>query len=89
MKAVSAEEAVALIPNSASVMVGGFMGVGSPERLLDELVRQGKSELTIICNDAAIPGKGVGVGNEMNAATRPRIGSPVKTKQFFFDRLVP
>jgi acetate CoA/acetoacetate CoA-transferase alpha subunit len=60
MKAVSAEEAVAMIPNGASVMVGGFMGVGTPERLLDELVRQQKSSLSIICNDAAVPGKGVG-----------------------------
>lgn len=60
MKAVSAEEAIAMIPNGASVMVGGFMGVGTPERLLDELVRQRKSGLSIICNDAAVPGKGVG-----------------------------
>jgi acetate CoA/acetoacetate CoA-transferase alpha subunit len=36
------------------------MGVGTPERLLDELVRQQKSGLSIICNDAAVPGKGVG-----------------------------
>jgi len=60
MKAVSVEEAIAIIPNGASVMVGGFMGVGTPERLLNELVRQRKSELSIISNDAAIPGKGVG-----------------------------
>ena len=60
MKAVSAEEAVAMIPNGASVMVGGFMGVGTPERLLDELVRQRRSGLSIICNDAAVPGRGVG-----------------------------
>jgi acetate CoA/acetoacetate CoA-transferase alpha subunit len=60
MKPVSTEEAVAMIPNGATIMVGGFMGVGTPERLLDELVRQKKSELTIIANDAAIPGKGIG-----------------------------
>jgi acetate CoA/acetoacetate CoA-transferase alpha subunit len=41
-------------------MVGGFMGVGTPERLLDELVRQRKSELSVISNDAAVPGQGVG-----------------------------
>jgi acetate CoA/acetoacetate CoA-transferase alpha subunit len=60
MKPVSTEESVAMIPNGATIMVGGFMGVGTPERLLDELVRQKKSELTIIANDAAIPGKGIG-----------------------------
>ena len=60
MKSVSAEEAVAMIPNGATVMIGGFMGVGTPERLLDELVRQKKAELSIIANDAAVPGRGVG-----------------------------
>ena len=60
MKSVSAEEAVAMIPNGASIMVGGFMGVGTPERLLDELVRQKKSGLSLISNDAAVPAKGVG-----------------------------
>lgn len=60
MKAVSIEEAVAMIPAGASIMVGGFMGVGTPARLLDELVRQRKAGLSIISNDAALPGKGVG-----------------------------
>ena len=54
------EEAVAMIPNGATIMVGGFMAVGTPERLVDELVRQKKSELTVICNDAGLPGKGAG-----------------------------
>jgi acetate CoA/acetoacetate CoA-transferase alpha subunit len=60
MRAVSVEEAVAMIPAGASVMVGGFMGVGTPERLLDEVVRQQKARLSLISNDAAVPGKGVG-----------------------------
>jgi acetate CoA/acetoacetate CoA-transferase alpha subunit len=60
MRTVSVEEAIAMIPNGAKLMVGGFMGVGTPERLVDELVRQQKSELSLVCNDAAVPGKGVG-----------------------------
>jgi acetate CoA/acetoacetate CoA-transferase alpha subunit len=60
MKVVPVEEAVAKIPDGASVMIGGFMGVGAPERLLDELVRQRKSNLCIIANDAGVPGKGIG-----------------------------
>jgi acetate CoA/acetoacetate CoA-transferase alpha subunit len=49
-----------MIPDGASVMVGGFMGVGTPERLMDELARQGKRGLTIIANDTALPGRGIG-----------------------------
>jgi acetate CoA/acetoacetate CoA-transferase alpha subunit len=60
MKTVSVEDAVALIPNGASLMIGGFMGVGTPERLIDELVRQGKRNLTVIANDTAVPGRGIG-----------------------------
>jgi acetate CoA/acetoacetate CoA-transferase alpha subunit len=60
MKAVSIEEAVAMIPAGASIMVGGFMGVGTPERLLDEVVRQQKAGLSVISNDAAVLGRGVG-----------------------------
>jgi acetate CoA/acetoacetate CoA-transferase alpha subunit len=60
MKTVSLERAVELIPDGASVMVGGFMGVGTPERLMDELVRQGRRGLTVIANDTARPGRGIG-----------------------------
>jgi acetate CoA/acetoacetate CoA-transferase alpha subunit len=60
MKTLGVEEAVALIPDGASLMVGGFMGVGTPERLMDELARQGKRGLTVIANDTAMPGRGIG-----------------------------
>lgn len=60
MKTVSLEGAVAMIPDGASIMIGGFMGVGTPERVVDELARQGKRELTVIANDTATPGRGVG-----------------------------
>lgn len=60
MQTISVEKAVAQIPDGASIMVGGFMGVGTPERIVDELVRQGKRDLTIIANDNAMPGVGIG-----------------------------
>jgi len=59
-QAISVEAAIAPIPDGASVMVGGFMGVGTALRLVDEIVRQGKRGLTIIGNDTARPGRAVG-----------------------------
>ena len=60
MRTTTLEQAVAKIPDGASLMVGGFMGVGTPERLMDELIRQEKRGLTVIANDTALPGVGVG-----------------------------
>jgi acetate CoA/acetoacetate CoA-transferase alpha subunit len=59
-KLISCAKAVELIPDGASLMIGGFMGVGSPHRLIDELVRQGRRNLTVIANDTGTPGYGVG-----------------------------
>jgi acetate CoA/acetoacetate CoA-transferase alpha subunit len=60
MQTISLESAVAMIPDGASIMVGGFMGVGTPQRLMDELVRQRKKDLVLIANDNCVPGMGVG-----------------------------
>jgi len=60
MRTLSLADAVALIPDGASLMIGGFMAVGTPESVIDELVRQGKRSLTVIANDTAAPGVGIG-----------------------------
>jgi len=60
MKTISLEQSVAIIPDGAILMIGGFMGVGTPERVVDEIVRQKKRGLTVIANDTAVPGKGIG-----------------------------
>src|SRR3984885_9017514 len=60
MQTVSLEQAVAMIPDGASLMIGGFMAVGTPERVVDEIVRQNKRNLTVIANDTASPGRGIG-----------------------------
>jgi acetate CoA/acetoacetate CoA-transferase alpha subunit len=49
-----------MIPGGATLMIGGFMAVGTPERIVDELVRQNKRDLTVIANDTAMPGRGIG-----------------------------
>lgn len=59
-KIMTADQAVADINEGAVVMVGGFMACGTPEILIDALVRKNVKNLTIICNDAGVPGRGVG-----------------------------
>ena len=60
MQTVAPDQAIEMVPDGASLMIGGFMGVGTPERVIDEIVRQGKRELTVIANDTAMPGVGIG-----------------------------
>jgi acetate CoA/acetoacetate CoA-transferase alpha subunit len=60
MRTLSLDQSVAMIPDGASLMIGGFMAVGTPERVIDEIVRQGKRDLTVIANDTARPGRGIG-----------------------------
>jgi acetate CoA/acetoacetate CoA-transferase alpha subunit len=60
MRTISVEQSVEMIPNGASLMIGGFMAVGTPERVVDEIVRQNKRDLTVIANDTSTRGKGIG-----------------------------
>jgi len=58
--AIKPEAAAALIADGSIVMIGGFMAVGSPERMIDALVDHNVKDLTIIANDTAMPGRGIG-----------------------------
>lgn len=59
-KIVNIEEAVSHIKDGMTIMVGGFLGCGSPHRIIDALVNKGVSDLTLICNDTGFPEFGVG-----------------------------
>ena len=48
----SADEAVAGIEDGATVLVGGFGVAGMPFALVDALIRQGATELTVVSNNA-------------------------------------
>jgi len=59
-KPLTAEQAAALVPDGATVMIGGFLGVGSPKRVIDALVARGAKGLTVIGNDTGRPDLGIG-----------------------------
>jgi 3-oxoacid CoA-transferase subunit A len=70
-KVISGEdEAVALIPDGATIMVGGFGLCGIPENLIGALRRRGTRNLTIISNNAGIDGFGLGVLLESRQISR-------------------
>lgn len=58
--ALKPDDAMAMISDGASVLIGGFMGVGSPHRMIDALVACAPRDLTVIANDSAMPGVGIG-----------------------------
>ncbi|MEN0001060.1 MAG: 3-oxoacid CoA-transferase subunit A [Pseudomonadota bacterium] len=59
-RAIKVSEAAAMIADGSVCHIGGFMGVGSPHRLIDGLVAKGARDLTIIANDTAMPDRGIG-----------------------------
>jgi len=60
VKSLKVSDAVEMIPDGATLMIGGFMGVGAPGRIIDEIVRQGRKDLKLISSDTARPGVGAG-----------------------------
>ena len=57
----SAEEAVAQIPDGATIMMGGFGLCGIPEHLIAALYRRGTRNLTIVSNNAGVDEFGIGI----------------------------
>lgn len=58
-KVISVSQAMDFIKEGTTLMYGGFMGVGTPEILMDGLRSRNVKNLTVIGNDAAVPGKGI------------------------------
>ncbi len=58
-KITTASQAVEPIQDGAVIMIGGFLGTGTPENLIDALVAKGVKDLTIIGNDGGLPGRGI------------------------------
>jgi len=56
LKLVSLEEAISKIENGMTIMVGGFIGCGAPDQLLEAVCEKETKELTVIANDTGILG---------------------------------
>ncbi len=59
-KLISAKDAAAKLKDGMTVMIGGFLANGTPERIVDELVKSGVKDLTLIVNDTSYIDRGNG-----------------------------
>jgi 3-oxoacid CoA-transferase A subunit len=57
----SADEALADLPEGATLMAGGFGLCGIPENLIAAIAKKGTRGLTIVSNNCGIDGKGLGI----------------------------
>ncbi len=81
-KVVSIEEAVGRVRDGMTVMIGGFLGVGTPGAVIDALLAAGVKDLTVIANDTAQPERGIGklvVGRRLKKAIVSHIGTNPET----------
>ena len=54
-KIISAADAGKMIPSGSTVMIGGFLHCGSPNKIIDEMITQNVHDLTLIANDTCVP----------------------------------
>lgn len=59
-KTISAAQFRELLYDGMSIMFGGFMGIGTPRFLVDEIIASGVRDLTLIGNDTGFIDTGVG-----------------------------
>ncbi|ERM91317.1 CoA transferase subunit A [Caldanaerobacter subterraneus] len=59
-KVVTFEELRPLFKDGMTLMIGGFLANGTPEKLIDLLIELNVKDLTIIANDTSFPDRGIG-----------------------------
>lgn len=83
-KRISAAEAASKVKEGMTVMIGGFLSNGSPEKIIDELVKSGVKNLTLISNDTSFPDRGCGkliVNKQVKKLIASHIGTNPHTGQ--------
>lgn len=77
-KFITVAEAASKIKDGMTLMIGGFLSNGSPLRIIDELIKTGVKNLTIIANDTSFPDSGIGklvVNNQIKRLIVSHIGT--------------
>jgi 3-oxoadipate CoA-transferase alpha subunit len=83
----SAADAVAGIPDGATVLVGGFGMAGMPTTLIDALIAQGATDLTIVSNNAGNGDTGLAALLAIGRVRKVICSFPRQSDSYVFDRL--
>ena len=83
----SPQAALADVPDGATVMIGGFGTAGIPDALVDALVAQGASGLTIINNNAGNGERGIAALLAAGRVKKIICSFPRQADSWHFDRL--
>ncbi|AZR74062.1 branched-chain amino acid dehydrogenase [Anoxybacter fermentans] len=81
-KIIGKSEVMDIFKDGMSVMIGGFLAVGTPEGLIDLLIEKNVKNLTIIGNDSGYPDKGIGrlvVNRQVKKVIASHIGTNPET----------
>ncbi len=81
-KIISITEAGKIVKSNSSVMIGGFLRCGTPAKIIDELVKNKVSDLTLIANDTCVPDSGRGkliVNKQVKKVITTHIGTNPET----------
>ncbi len=81
-KIVTIDEAISHIKDGMTIMIGGFLAVGTPESFIDALVEKGIKDITIIANDTGFPDRGIGrliVNKQVKKVIASHIGTNPET----------
>jgi acetate CoA/acetoacetate CoA-transferase alpha subunit len=96
-KIIDMEQAISYVEDGMTIMIGGFLGNGVPEQLIEGVLQKGVKDLTLICNDTGFPDRGIGklvVNKQVKKVMTSHIGTnPESGKQMHSGemdvRLVP
>ena len=81
-KVISMKEVLDKIYDGATIMVGGFIGVGGPNTIVDGMLEKNVKDLTLIANDTVVPELGTGkliVNKQIKKAIVTHIGTNPET----------
>ncbi|WP_338702846.1 3-oxoacid CoA-transferase subunit A [Streptomyces sp. Q6] len=83
----TADEAVAGVEDGATVLVGGFGMAGMPVELIDALIRQGATDLTVVSNNAGNGDTGLAALLSKGRVRKVICSFPRQADSWVFDEL--